>query len=165
MGRLPWAPIVFNCNAPNVPNMEILQKFGTVEQKRQWLAPLLDGKIWTAFGMTEPDVASSDARNIRTRIRKEGGDYVIDGRKWFISGAGHPDCKIVIVVGVTDEEDPGGSKHSIVIVPNGTPGLEIVRRCRSSDAARSSAERRSWCCAMCGCHSPIASARRARASR
>ncbi len=128
MGRLPWAPIVFNCNAPNVPNMEILQKFGTVEQKRQWLAPLLDGKIWTAFGMTEPDVASSDARNIRTRIRKEGGDYVIDGRKWFISGAGHPDCKIVLVVGVTDEEDPGGSKHSIVIVPIGTPGLEIVRQ-------------------------------------
>jgi len=127
MGRLPWAPIVFNCNAPNVPNMEILQKFGTVEQKRQWLAPLLDGKIWTAFGMTEPDVASSDARNIRTRIRKEGGDYVIDGRKWFISGAGHPDCKIVIVVGVTDEDGSSASKHSIVIVPNDAPGLEIVR--------------------------------------
>ena len=127
MGRLPWAPIVFNCNAPNVPNMEILQKFGTPEQKRQWLAPLLDGKIWTAFGMTEPDVASSDARNIRTRIRKEGGDYVIDGRKWFISGAGHPDCKIVIVVGVTDAEGSSAAKHSIVIVPNGTPGLEIVR--------------------------------------
>jgi acyl-CoA dehydrogenase len=127
MGRLPWAPIVFNCNAPNVPNMEILQKFGTAEQKRQWLAPLLDGKIWTAFGMTEPDVASSDARNIRTRIRKDGGDYVIDGRKWFISGAGHPDCKLVIVVGVTDEEGSSASKHSIVIVPNDTPGLEIVR--------------------------------------
>src|SRR5262245_8193407 len=127
MGRLPWAPVVFNCNAPNVPNMEILQKFGTAEQKQRWLAPLLDGRIWTAFGMTEPDVASSDARNIRTRIRKEGGDYVIDGRKWFISGAGHPDCKIVIVVGVTDEEGSSASKHSIVIVPNNTPGLEIVR--------------------------------------
>jgi acyl-CoA dehydrogenase len=128
MGRLPWAPIVFNCNAPNVPNMEILQKFGTDEQKRQWLAPLLDGKIWSAFGMTEPDVASSDARNIRTRIRKEGSDYVIDGRKWFISGAGHPLCKIVIVVGVTDAEGSSASKHSIVIVPNDTPGLEIVRQ-------------------------------------
>ena len=127
MGRLPWAPIVFNCNAPNVPNMEILQKFGTPEQKRQWLAPLLEGKIITAFGMTEPDVASSDARNIRTRIRKEGGDYVIDGRKWFISGAGHPDCKIVLVVGVTDVEGSSAAKHSIVIVPNDTPGLEIVR--------------------------------------
>jgi len=127
MGRLPWAPIVFNCNAPNVPNMEILQKFGTAEQKRQWLAPLLDGKIFTAFGMTEPDVASSDARNIRTRIRKEGGDYVIDGRKWFISGAGHPDCKIVLVVGVTDAEGSSAAKHSIVIVPNDTPGLEIAR--------------------------------------
>jgi acyl-CoA dehydrogenase len=128
MGRLPWAPIVFNCNAPNVPNMEILQKFGTTEQKRQWLAPLLDGKIWTAFGMTEPDVASSDARNIRTRIRREGSDYVIEGRKWFISGAGHPDCKIVLVVGVTDEEGTSAAKHSVVIVPSDTPGLEIVRR-------------------------------------
>lgn len=128
MGRLPWAPVVFNCNAPNVPNMEILQKFGTAEQKQRWLAPLLDGKIWTAFGMTEPDVASSDARNIRTRIRKDGGDYVIDGRKWFISGAGHPDCKIVIVVGVTDEEGSSASKHSVVIVPNDTPGLEVVRQ-------------------------------------
>ena len=128
MGRLPWAPIVFNCNAPNVPNMEILQKFGNAEQKRRWLAPLLDGEIWTAFGMTEPDVASSDARNIRTRIRKEGGDYVIDGRKWFISGAGHPDCRIVIVVGVTDAEGSSASKHSIVIVPNDTPGLEIIRK-------------------------------------
>jgi acyl-CoA dehydrogenase len=128
MGRLPWAPMVFNCNAPNVPNMEILQKFGTPAQKRQWLAPMLDGRIWTAFGMTEPDVASSDARNIRTRIRKDGNDYVIDGRKWFISGAGHPDCKIVIVVGVTDAEGSSASKHSIVIVPNDTPGLEIVRQ-------------------------------------
>lgn len=127
MGRLPWAPIVFNCNAPNVPNMEILQKFGNAEQKRQWLAPLLDGKIWTAFGMTEPEVASSDARNIRTRIRRDGSDYVIDGRKWFISGANHPDCKIVIVVGVTDAEGGSGSKHSHVIVPIGTPGMEIVR--------------------------------------
>ena len=127
MGRLPWAPIAFNCNAPNVPNMEILQKFGTAEQKRQWLDPLLDGKIWTAFGMTEPDVASSDARNIRTRIRRDGGDYVIDGRKWFISGAAHPDCKMVLVVGVTDAEGDAARRHSVVLVPRETPGLEIVR--------------------------------------
>ena len=165
MGRLPWAPIVFNCNAPNVPNMEILQKFGTPEQKRQWLAPLLDGKIWTAFGMTEPDVASSDARNIRTRIRKEGGDYVIDGRKWFISGAGHPDCKIVLVVGVTDEEG------SSAVRSIRSSSCRTIRRgsrssgsCRSSDAARISAGRPSWCCAMCACRNPIVSARRARAS-
>lgn len=127
MGRLPWAPIAFNCNAPNVPNMEILQKFGNAEQKRQWLDPLLDGKIWTAFGMTEPDVASSDAPNIRTRIRRDGGDYVIDGRKWFISGAAHPDCKMVLIVGVTDTEGDAGRRHSVVIVPRETPGLEIVR--------------------------------------
>ncbi|UFX43935.1 acyl-CoA dehydrogenase family protein [Bradyrhizobium sp. 41S5] len=127
MGRLPWASIVFNCNAPNVPNMEILEKFGSADQKRQWLAPLLEGKVWTAFGMTEPDVASSDARNIRTSIRKEGGDYVIDGRKWYISGASHPDCKMLLVVGVTDPEGGSGARHSIVIVPIGTPGLEIVR--------------------------------------
>lgn len=127
MGRLPWAPIVFNCNAPNAPNMEMLQKFGSADQKRQWLAPLLEGKIWTAFGMTEPDVASSDARNIRTSIRKEGGDYVIDGRKWFISGANHPDCKMVLVVGVTDPEGGSNARHSVVVVPTGVPGLEIVR--------------------------------------
>ena len=166
MGRLPWAPIVFNCNAPNVPNMEILQKFGTAEQKRQWLAPLLDGKIWTAFGMTEPDVASSDARNIRTRIRKEGGDYVIDGRKWFISGAGHPDCKIVIVVGVTDAEGSSASKHSIVIVPNDTPGLEIVRAAADLRPRRGIRRARpNWCCATCACRSPIGSAMKARALR
>ncbi len=127
MGRLPWAPIVFNCNAPNVPNMEMLQKFGSVDQKRQWLDPLLKGKIWTAFGMTEPEVASSDARNIRTSIRKDGGDYVIDGRKWYISGANHPDCKMLLVVGVIDPDAGSGAKHSVVIVPMGTQGLEIVR--------------------------------------
>ena len=127
MGRLPWAPIAFNCNAPNVPNMEILQKFGTAAQKRQWLDPLLDGKIWTAFGMTEPDVASSDARNIRTRIRRDGGDYVIDGRKWYITGAAHPDCKMVLVVGVTAPDGDAGRRHSGVLVPRETPGLEIVR--------------------------------------
>ena len=107
--------------------MEILQKFGTAEQKRQWLDPLLDGKIWTAFGMTEPDVASSDARNIRTRIRRDGGDYVIDGRKWFISGAAHPDARWLLVVGVTDTEGDAGRRHSVVLVPRETPGLEIVR--------------------------------------
>jgi acyl-CoA dehydrogenase len=127
MGRLPWAPIVFNCNAPNVPNMEVLQKFGTPEQKRQWLDPLLAGKIWTAFGMTEPDVASSDARNIRTRIRRDGSDYVIDGRKWFISGASHPDCRMILLVGMTDPEGTAAARHSIVLVPRETAGLEIVR--------------------------------------
>lgn len=127
MGRLSWAPIVFNCNAPNVPNMEVLQKFGTPEQKRAWLEPLLAGEAWSAFAMSEPDVASSDARNISTRIRADGGDYVIDGRKWYISGAGHPDCKVLLVVGATAPENPADSRHSIVLVPRDAPGVRVVR--------------------------------------
>jgi acyl-CoA dehydrogenase len=127
MGRLPWAPVVFNCNAPNVPNMEVLQKFGSQSQKSEWLEPLLRGEIWSAFAMTEPDVASSDARNISTTIRRDGDDYVIDGRKWFISGAGHPDCKVLLVVGVTDPDAAAGGRHSVVIVPSDAPGLERVR--------------------------------------
>lgn len=128
MGRLPWAPHVFNCHAPNVPNMEILIKHGTPDQKRQWLEPLLEGRIASAFAMTEPDVASSDARNIRTRIRRDGDSYVIRGRKWFISGADVPDCKFLLVVGAIDPEKGGAGNHSIVIVPNDTPGVRIVRR-------------------------------------
>jgi acyl-CoA dehydrogenase len=127
MGRLSWAPIVFNCNAPNVPNMEVLQKFGTSAQKRAWLDPLLAGEVWSAFAMSEPDVASSDARNISTRIRTDGDDYVIDGRKWYISGAGHPDCKVLLVVGMTAPDSAVDSRHSIVIVPRDTPGVQVVR--------------------------------------
>jgi acyl-CoA dehydrogenase len=127
MGRLPWAPIVFNCNAPNVPTMEILLRYGTPEQRRQWLDPMLEGKMWAGFGMTEPDVASSDARNIATSIRRDGGDYVINGRKWFTSGATHPDCKLIVVVGVTDSEGSSAAKHSTVLVPIDAKGLKIVR--------------------------------------
>jgi acyl-CoA dehydrogenase len=127
MGRLSWAPIVFNCNAPNVPNMEVLAKFGTAAQKRAWLEPLLNGEMWSAFAMSEPDVASSDARNISTRIRTDGDDYVIDGRKWYISGAGHPDCRLLLVVGMTAPDDPVGSRHSIVLVPRDAPGVQVVR--------------------------------------
>lgn len=125
MGRLPWAAAVFNCNAPNVPNMEILLAYGTAAQKARWLAPLLDGRGMSAFAMTEPGVASSDARNIATRIRRVGGDYVIDGRKWYISGAGHPDCGLLIVMGVIDGAPGGG--HSIVLVPRATPGVRLTR--------------------------------------
>lgn len=128
MGRLTWAPIVFNCNAPNVPNMEILLRYATPEQRERWLMPLLEGKAMSAFAMTEPDVASSDARNIRTRIRRQGGDYVLDGRKWFASGGGHPDCNLIIVMGVTDDGAAASGRHSVVLVPRDTPGLKIVRK-------------------------------------
>jgi acyl-CoA dehydrogenase len=127
MGRLPWAPMVFNCNAPNAPNMDTLQRFGTEAQKRAWLDPLLSGEMGSAFAMSEPDVASSDARNIATSIRRDGDDYVINGRKWFISGAGHPDCRLLLVVGVTDPDGATGGRHSVVLVPRDAPGVEIVR--------------------------------------
>ncbi|MBN9461563.1 MAG: acyl-CoA dehydrogenase family protein [Burkholderiales bacterium] len=127
MGRVHWASEVFNCNAPDTGNMELLHMFATPEQRRQWLMPLLHGEIRSAFAMTEPDVPSSDATNITTSIRRDGNDYVIDGRKWFITNAAHPDCRIFIVMGKTD---PAAEKHrqqSMVLVPRDTPGLEVVR--------------------------------------
>jgi acyl-CoA dehydrogenase len=129
MGRVPWAPEVFNCNAPDTGNMELLHMFATAEQADRWLKPLLDGEIRSCFAMTEPDVASSDATNIRTTIRREGDQYVISGRKWFATGAAHPNCDFVIVLGKSDERpqaDPH-KRHSMVIVPLATPGLEVVR--------------------------------------
>jgi len=127
LGRLSWASEVFNCHAPDVPNMEILQMFGAPAQKQAWLAPLLNAEIRSAFAMTEPDVASSDATNIATRIERDGDDYVITGRKWFATGAGNPDCRFLIVVGVTDPDAARGARHSMVIVPTDTPGLTVVR--------------------------------------
>ncbi len=128
MGRVSWSSEVFNCAAPDTGNMEILAQFGTPEQKQQWLRPLLDGEIRSAFAMTEPDVASSDATNIQLTILREGDEYVLNGRKWWISGAGRERCKIFIVMGKTDPE--GSDQHrqqSMVLVPRGTPGLTIVR--------------------------------------
>ncbi len=128
MGRVSWSSEVFNCGAPDTGNMEILAQFGTPEQKQQWLRPLLDGEIRSAFAMTEPDVASSDATNIQLTILREGDEYVLNGRKWWISGAGRERCKIFIVMGKTDPE--GSDRHrqqSMVLVPRGTPGLTIVR--------------------------------------
>jgi acyl-CoA dehydrogenase len=127
MGRVFWASEIFNCSAPDTGNMELLHLFATPEQRRRWLVPLLAGEIRSCFAMTEPDVASSDATNIRSRIRREGEDYVIDGRKWFITGALDPRCKICIFLGDTDPEAPPHARHSMVLVPMDTPGIEVVR--------------------------------------
>jgi acyl-CoA dehydrogenase len=129
MGRIPWASEVFNCNAPDTGNMEMLHLFATPEQHERWLKPLLAGEIRSCFSMTEPDVASSDATNIQTTIRREGDEYVINGRKWFSTGAMHPLCRFTIVMGVSDEspEASAHSRHSMVIVPLDTPGFTIVR--------------------------------------
>jgi acyl-CoA dehydrogenase len=130
MGRLFWAPEVFNCQAPDVPNMIALQGCANQEQKRRWLFLLLEGQTRSAFGMTEPDVASSDATNIATRMVRDGDDYVINGRKWFITGAAHPRCSFLIVMGVTDSGADRTSRHSCIIVPMETPGVRLVRRLR-----------------------------------
>src|SRR5215217_574330 len=127
-GRSPWmAPEALNCSAPDTGNMELLSLFGTSEQKARWLDPLLDGRIRSAFSMTEPDVASSDATNIATRIERDGDDYVINGRKWWTSGAMSPRCELLIVMGVTDPEAPPYTQQSMVLVPLDTPGVRIVR--------------------------------------
>lgn len=127
MGRVGWAPEVFNCSAPDTGNMETIERYGTEEHKREWLEPLLRGEIRSAFAMTEPAVASSDATNIETRIVRDGDDYVINGRKWWISGAGDPRCKIFILMGKTDPEAARHSQQSMILVPVDTKGVTIVR--------------------------------------
>jgi acyl-CoA dehydrogenase len=128
-GRSPQlAPEAINCSAPDTGNMEILHMFGTPEQKERWLHPLLEGEIRSCFSMTEPDVASSDATNIRTRIEREGNEYVITGRKWFSSGAASPRCKLAIVMGVTNPEADRHHRQSMVIVPLDRPGVVIERQ-------------------------------------
>jgi len=128
MGRVSWAPEVFNCSAPDTGNMETILKYGTPEQVKQWAEPLLEGKIRSAFLMTEPAVASSDATNIQTRIRRERDQYVISGVKWWSSGAGDPRCKVYIVMGKTDPDNASRhSQQSMVLVPADTPGIKILR--------------------------------------
>lgn len=128
MGRVGWSSEVFNCAAPDTGNMEILAQFGTPEQKERWLLPLLSGEIRSAFAMTEPDVASSDATNIQMSIRREGDEYVLNGRKWWISGAARARCQIFIVMGKTAPDSSDRYRQqSMILVPRNTPGLTIVR--------------------------------------
>lgn len=127
MGRVYWASEVFNCNAPDTGNMELLNLFATPKQREQWLIPLFEGEIRSCFMMTEPDVASSDATNIQFSIRSEGDEYVLNGRKWFITGAADPRSKVAIVLGVTDPDAPSHQQHSQVIVPMDAPGMVVER--------------------------------------
>jgi acyl-CoA dehydrogenase len=127
MGRVPWAPEVFNCNAPDTGNMETIERYGSDDHKREWLEPLLRGEIRSAFLMTEPDVASSDATNIQCSIVRDGDSYVVNGHKWWSSGAGDPRCKVYIVMGKTDPEAPKHQQQSMILVPASSSGITVHR--------------------------------------
>ena len=130
MSRSAWAQQVFNCNAPDRGNMEVLAKYGTPEQQKEWLDPLLDGKIRSAYAMTEPDVASSDATNMELEIKRDGDEYVLNGRKWWTTNVINPHCKIMLVMGKSNPGNSRHTQHSTILVPTDTPGVEIVRSLR-----------------------------------
>ncbi len=127
MGRVPWSAEVFNCSAPDTGNMEVLVRYGTPEQHERWLKPLLAGKMRSCFAMTEPDVASSDATNIQARIERPGSEYVLNGRKWWVSGAGDPRCQVCIFMGQTDPAAAAHQRQSMILVPMDSPGITIQR--------------------------------------
>ena len=127
LGRLEWASKVFNCHAPDTPNMELLQIFANTAQKSEWLEPLLQGDIGSAFAMTEPEVGSSDPVNLQTTIEKDGNDYIVNGRKWFASNASHENCRLIILVGVSNPHAPRSKRQSLLLIPRDTPGITMLR--------------------------------------
>ena len=127
LGRLEWGSHVFNCNAPDVPNMELLQLFGSEDQKQQWLQPLLEGEIGSACAMAGPYAASSDPTNLETRIERDGDEFVVNGRKWFASNGSHANCELLILVGVTNPEGQKSQRQSLLLIPRHTPGISVVR--------------------------------------
>ena len=130
MSRSAWAQQIFNCNAPDRGNMEVLAKYGTPEQQEQWLNPLLDGEIRSAYAMTEPDVASSDATNMELKIERDGDEYVLNGRKWWTTNVIGPKCKLMLVMGKSNPNGPRHQQHSTILVPTDTPGVSIARPLR-----------------------------------
>ncbi len=133
MSKVTWAQAVFNCNAPDRGNMEVLAKYGTLEQQEQWLNPLLAGEIRSAYAMTEPQVASSDATNMELEIKRDGDEYVLNGRKWWTTNAINPRCKIMLVMGKSNPENDRHRQHSTILVPRDTPGVKLVRELRVFD--------------------------------
>src|SRR5690606_39866826 len=134
------APEIFNCNAPDTGNMEVLYHYGSEEQKEQWLTPLLAGKIRSAFCMTEPGVASSDATNMEATAKIEGDEVVLNGRKWWSTGIGHPNCEVIIFMGLTDPNAHRHAQHSMVLVPKNTPGVKIVRMLQTMEIGEHTSE-------------------------
>lgn len=160
LGRLEWASNVFNCHAPDVPNMELLQIFATPAQKREWLQPLLEGDIGSSFAMTEPDVGSSDPANLQTTIVRDGDEYIVNGRKWFASNASHENCELIILVGVTNPDAARSKRQSLLLVPRQTPGINLVRNLRCLNTCQNTTRIQNSYLTMCAYLRAICSARK-----